>query len=44
MANKNVKEYRKVYNRKILRTMLKKHIGNNRIRNAWHQMRLGRRI
>lgn len=39
MANKNVKEYRKIYNRKLLRNMLKKNFGTNKIKNIWHRLR-----
>lgn len=28
-----------VYNRKIARSMLKHHMGTNKIRNSWHQLR-----
>lgn len=35
---------RKVYNRKILRNILKRTLGTNKIRNAWHQLRAEGRI
>lgn len=45
MANKNRKEpIRKVYNRKILRSMLKHSMGTNKIKQAWHMLRAERRI
>lgn len=45
MANKNRKNFNtKVYNRKILRNMLKKYLGTNKIRNAWHQFKAEGRI
>lgn len=38
MANKKVKEYRKVFDRKILRNRLRKETigGNKALRNAWN--------
>ena len=33
-----------VYCRKILRQMLKKRLGSNKIRGAWHKLRAERRI
>ena len=33
-----------VYCRKILRQMLKKKLGSNKIRGAWHRLRAERRI
>ena len=45
MANKNRKEPRRaIYNRKILRNMLKKQVGSNKIRQAWHVLRAEGRI
>lgn len=45
MANKNRKEpIRKVYNRKILRNMLKYSMKTNKIRQAWHALRAEGRI
>ena len=45
MANKNRKEPRRaIYNRKILRNMLKKQVGSNKIRQAWHALRKEGRI
>lgn len=45
MANKNVKEFEnKVYNRKILRNMVKKALKTNKIKNAWHQLRAEGRV
>lgn len=45
MANKNRKEpVRKVYNRKILRSMLKYSMHTNKIRQAWHALRAEGRI
>lgn len=35
---------RGVYNRKILRSMLKHRLGSNKIRNAWHQLRAEGRV
>ena len=44
MANKNRKEpVRTVYNRKILRSMLKHQMGSNKIRGAWKQIQKERR-
>lgn len=44
MANKNRKEpIRKIYNRKILRSMLKHQMGSNKIRGAWKQIQKERR-
>ena len=41
MANKNSKEpVRKVYNRKILRNMLKKNVGSNKIQKSWHYLQV----
>ena len=41
MANKNRKEpIRAVYDRKILRNMLKKQVGSNRIQQAWHYLQV----
>ena len=41
MANKNRKEpVRTVYNRKILRNMLKKQVGSNKIQQAWHYLQV----
>lgn len=36
--------YRRVYNRKILRNIVKRAVGSNKIRNAWHQLRAEGRI
>lgn len=45
MANKNRKEpLRKVYNRKILRSILKHSMGTNKIKQAWHALRAEGRI
>lgn len=45
MANKNRKNFNtKVYNRKILRQMLKKRLGSNKIRGVWHELRAEGRI
>lgn len=45
MANKNRKDQvRTVYNRKILRSMLKHSMGTNKIRQAWHALRAEGRI
>ena len=45
MANKNRKEpIRKVYNRKILRNILKHSMHTNKIRQAWHALRAEGRI
>lgn len=46
MANKNRRNepYRKIYNRKILRNMLKHALKTNKIKNAWHQLRAEGRI
>lgn len=45
MANKNRKEpVRKVYNRKILRSILKHSMKTNKIRQAWHALRAEGRI
>ncbi len=45
MANKNRKEpIRSVYNRKILRSMLKHSMKTNKIRQAWHALRAEGRI
>lgn len=45
MANKKVTEFEhKVYNRKILRNMVKKAVGNNKIKYAWHQLRAEGRV
>lgn len=33
-----------IYYRKILRNMLKKRIGSNKIRNVWHQLKAEGRI
>lgn len=35
---------RRVYNRKILRNIIKRQLGTNKIRNAWHQLRAEGRI
>lgn len=41
MANKNNKEQtRKIYNRKIMRNMLKRHAGSNKIQKAWHYLQV----
>lgn len=41
MANKNSKEpIKPVYNRKIMRNMLKKHVGSNKIQQAWHYLQV----
>lgn len=41
MANKNRKEpIRTVYNRKILRNMLKKQVGSNKIQQSWHYLQV----
>lgn len=41
MANKNRKEpIRAVYDRKILRNMLKKQVGSNKIQQAWHYLQV----
>ena len=45
MANKNKKEpVRRVYNRKILRNILKRSMHTNKIRQAWHALRAEGRI
>lgn len=45
MANKNNKEpVRKVYIRKVMRNKLKKAMGTNKIKNAWHKLRAEGRI
>lgn len=36
--------HRRVYNRKILRNMVKRAVGSNKIRNAWHQLRAEGRV
>lgn len=43
MANKKVKEYRKVFDRKILRNRLRKETigGNKALRNAWNFLKQG---
>lgn len=38
MANKEVKKYRRVYDRKIIRKMLKKEAETNKINNSWKQI------
>ena len=39
MANKNRKEpVHTAYNRKILRNMLKKQVGSNKIKQAWNYL------
>lgn len=35
---------RRVYNRKILRNIIKRQLGTNKIRNAWHQLRAEGRV
>ena len=41
MANKSRKEPRRaIYNRKILRNMLKKQVGSNKIQQAWHYLQV----
>jgi hypothetical protein len=40
--NPNKRQKRGVMTRKIARNMLKQRIGNNRIREAWHQFQEGR--
>lgn len=37
---KYAKKTRKVYNRKILRNMLKKQVGSNKIQQAWHYLQV----
>ena len=45
MANKNRKEpRRKIYNRKIMRNILKHSMHTNKIRQAWHVLRAEGRI
>ena len=46
MANKKVKEYRKVYDRKILRNRLREGTigGNKALRNAWKILRYGEKV
>ena len=48
MANKKTKGQRKfdtqVYNRKIIRNMLKRIVGSNRIRGAWHRFQKENKI
>ena len=39
MANKKVKEYRKVYNRKICRNALKFYNKTNKIKYMWEKLR-----
>lgn len=40
MANKKVKKFEnKVYIRKIIRNILKKHIGNNKIGKTWRYLK-----
>ena len=36
--------YRGVYNRKILRNIIKHQLKTNKIRNAWHQLRAEGRV
>ena len=43
MEPEYAKKIRKVYNRKILRSMLKHKIGSNKIRGAWKQIQKERR-
>ena len=38
MSNEKVKNFEKVYNRKIERNKIKKVYKTNRIRNIWHQL------
>lgn len=40
---KYTKKTRKVYNRKILRSMLKHQMGSNKIRGAWKRIQKERR-
>lgn len=40
---KYAKKYRKVYNRKILRSMLKHKLGTNKIKGAWKRIQQERR-
>ena len=40
---KFAKTVRKIYNRKILRSMLKHKIGSNKIKAAWKQIQVERR-
>lgn len=46
MANKKVEEYRKVYNRKILRNKLRKEAigGNKALREHWKILRYGEKV
>lgn len=37
-------KYHRVYNRKILRNIIKRQLGTNKIRNAWHQLRAEGRV
>ncbi len=37
--NSNLKEFRKVYNRKILRNYIKNKVKTNKISNIWHKLR-----
>lgn len=40
---KHTKKTRKIYNRKILRSMLKHEMGSNKIRGAWKRIQKERR-
>ena len=41
MANKKVKKFEnKVYIRKIIRNILKRESGTNKIKNIWHRLRM----
>lgn len=46
MANKNRRNepYHRVYNRKILRSIIKHTLKTNKIRNTWHQLRAEGRV
>ena len=37
-------KYHRVYNRKILRSIIKHQLGTNKIRNAWHKLRAEGRV
>lgn len=41
---KYARKTHKVYNRKILRSMLKHSMGTNKIKQAWHELRAERRV
>ena len=46
MANKNRRNesYHRVYNRKILRNIIKSRLKTNKIRDVWHQLRAEGRV